>query len=111
MASCAAAIAQRHAHPVVWGEENLEALLTPDQFDVPAARERPWRQGLLAPIEAREAVRLFLTSTTGVGCWRYDSFQASTPAPAAAWERQAPERHCVVIIGEQALLFFNWRDG
>jgi hypothetical protein len=111
MASCAAAIAQRQLRPELWGSASLEELLRPDQFAVPAASTRPWRQHLPPPPEALDSVKLFLISVSEIGCWRFDSFQASTPEAARQWQKQAPEWHCVVIVEPQAMLFFNWRDG
>lgn len=111
LVSCAAAIAQRQAHPEVWGSAELNELLRYNQFSVVAAQTRPWERGLPPPPLARLAVEIFLAGPTGPGCFGYDSFQTSTPAQAHVWLAQAPQHHCIVVREPQALLFFNWRDG
>lgn len=111
VASCAAAIANRHTHPELWGSADLSELLRFSQFAVISAQIRPWEQGLPPPPRALIAVEIFLSGPTGPGCWDYDSFQTSTPAQARAWLAQAPDLHCILVRDPQALLFFNWRDG
>lgn len=111
VASCAAAIANRQAHPDLWGSADVGELLRFSQFAVISAQTRPWEQGQPPPPRALAAVEAFLVGPTGPGCWDYDSFQASTPTAARAWLAQAPDQHCILVRDPQALLFFNWRDG
>jgi hypothetical protein len=111
MASCASTVARRQTQPDVFGSADLEHLLRFDQFTVDAALTRPWQRGISPPPEALEAVNLFLNGDITGGCWGYDSFRGRTPEQAFDWLTQAPEKHCILVRGEQAMIFFNWRDG